>query len=373
VRILIPIIAVLALVGGLAAIKANQIGLLMKTGQAAEAAGPPPETVSSARVEKDTWRDALQSIGSVVAGRGVTVSNDSPGIVTRIHFDSGDEVKIGKPLVELETRVEQAQLASALARLELAETTLARTRALEAQRVATTAELDSAASTLKTVRAEAAALRAQIARKVVNAPFGGKLGIRLVNVGQYLSPGSPITTLQSSEEEYVDFSFPQEHLDELRVGLPVRLVNGQSELELDGVVAAVDPAVDQVTRSVTLRASTKDAGKRLRPGMFLNVNVMLDRKRDVVVVPATAAIYAPYGDSVFLIEKDPKNGQRQVARQQFVQLGESRGDFVEVTKGLKGGETIVSVGAFKLRNGLPVKVNNDIELDPKLQPTPENR
>lgn len=372
-RILIPILAVVALVSGLAAIKASQIRLLMKTGEAAQEAGPPAETVASARAERDSWQATLFAVGSVAAGRGVTIANDSPGIVARIHFDSGDEVKAGAPLVELESNVERAQLASTMARLQLAETTLERTRALVAESVASVAELDSARATYQGLQAEVSALRAQIARKVVRAPFAGKLGIREINVGQYLNPGNPITTLQSADEVYVDFALPQEHLEELRVGLPVKLRAAQSKLELEGVIAALDPTVDPRTRAVTVRASTKDPEERLRPGMFLNVEVMLDEQREVVSVPATAVVHAPYGDSVFLIEPAPKNGGRKLARQQFVKLGEARGDFVEVTKGLSGGELVVSAGAFKLRNGAPVTINNQVDLEPALAPNPPNR
>lgn len=372
-RYLLPILAILALVGGLAAIKADQIGLIVSTGKAAKKRGPPPETVASTRAKKATWGTSLTAIGTVEAGKGVTISNDSPGIVRTIRFESGDEVKAGAVLIELDTSVERAQLASATARLGLAETTLNRTRALAREKVATTAELESAEATLKTSGAEVSALRAQIARKVVLAPFAGRLGIRLVNVGQYLSPGSAITTLQSGKQEYVDFTLPQQFLDELRLGLPVKLSDKNSRVELEGLLAAIDPEVDERTRSVTLRASTSDPKKQLRPGMFVNVAVELDKKREVVMVPATAVVHAPYGDSVFTIESEQKGGHGKVARQQFVRLGETRGDFVEVEKGLTGSELVVSAGAFKLRNGARVTINNDVKPSPQLEPRPPNR
>ncbi len=373
-RLIIPIVAVVALVLGLAAIKANQIGLLVKTGEAAKQAGPPPTAVGTGQVTRDTWRSTIYAVGTVAAGRGVTISNDSTGLVTQIHFESGDTVKAGAPLVELETSVERAQLESTLSQLELAETTLKRTRALVAEGVSSAQELDSAASSVKTLRAEAQGLRAQIGRKVVRAPFAGKLGIREVNKGQYLSPGSPITTLQSAEGDYVDFTVPQEYLDQMQVGLEVELWAPQgSDLQLKGVVAAVEPEVNQATRAVTIRASTQDPKQRLHPGMFLNVRVLLDETRDVLLVPTTAVVYAPYGDSVFLVEPEPEQPDKQRATQQFVRLGETRGDFVEVTKGLDGDETLVTEGAFKLRNGAPVSVNNSVTLNPRLDPKPENR
>lgn len=372
VRILIPIVLVLGLIAALAAIKADQIGLLIKAGEAASEAGPPPEVVGSATARRDTWQTTLSAVGTVEAERGVTIGNDSPGIVTRVHFDSGDQVKSGAVLVELETSVERAQLDSVSARLELAKINLKRTEGLESKGVTTVAELDKSKSEVKSLEAEAAGLRAQIERKVVRAPFSGKLGIRQVNLGQYLGPGSAITTLQSEKEGYVDFSLPQEYLGQLRAGLPVQLRVRQAGIELDGVIAAIDPGVDQSTRSATVRASTQDPDKRLRPGMFVNVLVVLDEARSVIIVPATAVVYAPFGDSVFVIEEDPK-AKKKVARQQFVRLGEMRGDFVEIKKGLSGGETVVTAGAFKLRNGAPVQINNDVDLDPKLDPSPQNR
>lgn len=372
-KVLIPIVAVLAVVGGLAAVKANQIDTLIDAGKAMQKAGPPPETVSSVDVRKDHWVSTVASVGSVEAGKGVAISNDSPGIVTRIRFESGHQVKAGQVLVELDTSVERAQLASAEARLAFARTTLNRTRALIKEGVSTGAELDSAEANVKSGEAEVSALRGQISRKVVEAPFAGKLGIRAVNVGQYLAPGTSITTLQSEKEEYVDFSLPQQYFDKLRGGLSVKIMAKETGIDLKGVVAAVDPAVDPATRTVTLRASVTDPDKRLRPGMFVNVSVLLDSERDVIAVPVTSIVYAPYGDSVFVLEDDPKTPGVKVARQQFVKLGETRGDFVEATKGLNAGETVVSAGAFKLRNGARVTINNKIGLAPKMDPRPANR
>lgn len=370
---LIPVLAVLAFVGSLAAIKADQIGLLIQTGKAAQEKGPPPETVGTRIAQAEDWNTSLSAVGNVEAERGVTISNESPGIVVKVNFDSGDKVKSGAVLVELETQVERAQLASTEAQLELSETNLRRATALRAHQVNTEAELETANADLKRLQAEVSAIRAQIERKVVRAPFSGELGIRRVNLGQYLAPGSELTTLQSDKEDYVDFALPQEVLSDVRVGLAVRLQVKQANLDLEGVIAAVDPNVDQRTRSFTVRASTVDPERRLRPGMFINVSVLLDQTRKVVVVPTTAIRYAAYGDSVFVVEDESKENPRKIARQQFVRLGDTRGDFVEITKGLSGGETIVSAGAFKLRNGAPVTINNEIEIEPKLDPTPENR
>lgn len=373
VRIVLPLLALLAVVGVLLAIKANQIGLLIATGKQAEESGPPPQVVSTATSERQTWASTLTAVGSVEAERGVTLSNDSPGIVIRVGFDSGDQVKQGSVLVELETSVERAQLASIQARLDYAQQDLTRTKALTEQQVTTQAELDVAVSNLRSLEAEAGALRAQIERKVVRAPFSGKVGIRRVNLGQYLAPGSALSTLQSEKEDYVDFSLPQQALRQIRVGLPVQLTAKQTDIALRGVIAAIDPQVDATSRTVRIRASTQDPNQKLRPGMFVNVAVELDEKRNVVTVPVTAIKYAAYGDSVFVVEDDSASASAQVARQQFVQLGRTRGDFIEVSKGLEGNERVVSAGAFKLRNGTPVKIENEVALKAAQHPQPENR
>ncbi len=373
VRILVPVVGVLGLVGALVAIKASQIGLLVQTGKAAQEKGPPAETVGTVQSKLDTWNQSISAVGNVEAERGVTISNDAPGIVVRVRFDSGDKVSAGAVLVELETHVERAQLDSIQAQLELAENRQRRTNALLESQVSTQAEVESADAEVKRLQAEAAGLRAQIERKVIRAPFSGELGIRRVNLGQYLAPGTAVTTLQSDKEDYVDFALPQEFLPDVRVGLPVRLRVKQEQLDLEGVIAAIDPSVDQRTRSVTVRASTNDPDGRLRPGMFVSVSVSLDKARKVVLIPSTSVRYAAYGDSVFVVENESETSARKVARQQFVKLGEVRGDFVEITKGLSGGETVVSAGAFKLRNGASVSINNDIEVEPQLHPEPENR
>jgi len=373
-KYLVSIVVFLGVIGALVAVKASQIGLIISYARAAKQDGPPPATVSSAVAEPSTWQQTLSAIGSVEAGKGVTLSNDVAGIVTRIAFESGEVVRAGQVLVALDTSVERAQLASARARLELARTTLARTGKLASAKVATLAELDDAVATAKTTQAEVSALEAQIARKMVKAPFAGKLGIRLVNVGQFASPGTPICTLQSQRGDFVDFSIPQQHLRALRVGLPVTARDKNSGIELAGKVAAIAPDIDPATRSVTVRASIDDSEQSLRPGMFLNVSVELESHRDVVQVPTTAIVHAPYGDSLFVIDGDVNGKAPVTVKQQFVRLGEARGDFVEITKGLKGGESVVAAGAFKLRNGARVIIDNDtVVLAPKLHPELPNR
>jgi membrane fusion protein (multidrug efflux system) len=373
VRYVLPIVAVILLVAGLVAVKAKQIGMLIKSGQAAQVQGPPPEVVSSGIAKADSWENTLSAVGSVEAVKGVTVSNDAPGVVTAIKFESGATVKQGDVLVQLDASVEAAQLASATTRRTLAASTLKRNQGLVAAGTLPAASLENDEAALHSAEADVAALQAQIARKIVRAPFAGKLGIRSVNLGQYLSPGTALTTLSVTDSEYVDFTLPQQRLGEVAVGTPVRFDLGEGEGTIDGTVAAIDPGIDPVTRSIKLRATAQKSGK-LRPGMFVNVAVVLPTKRSVVAVPATAVLHAPYGNSVYVIEDKPgPDGQpAKFVRQQFVRTGEARGDFVSVLDGLKGGEEVVVAGAFKLRNGARVTINNDVKPTPSLTPKVEN-
>ena len=380
-RYLLPILGLLALVAGLAGIKYSQIAMLIEAGKAGAAAGPPPEAVSTAKAQQLAWEGTLAAVGSVVAERGVDVSNDAPGVVTRIRFDSGDTVRPGQVLVELEGSVERAQLASAEARRDLARQTAARTRALFQSNTVTQAKLEADEAQLKSAETEVEAIRAQIDRKVVRAAFAGRLGIRQVNLGQYLSPGTTLTTLESLDSVFVDFTLPQQVVADVKPGLPVRIkVAGETPLETTGTVAAVTNALDTSTRAIGVRASVPNPEQKLRPGMFVDVGVVLPERGSIVAIPQTAVVHAPYGDSVFVAEplKEADKGTQpganvKSARQQFVKLGESRGDFVAVVDGVKVGEEVVTAGAFKLRNGAKIAINNRGQPEPKVSPKLENR
>jgi membrane fusion protein (multidrug efflux system) len=349
---------------GLAGIKAAQISTLIGFGEAAAKAGPPPEVVSTQKAEAAVFETELSSVGTVVSAKGVEISNDAPGVVSRLHFESGDIVKKGDVLVELDSSVERAQLVS-----------VNRSRALVSAGAAPQAQLDQDQSTSASLNADAKALLAQIDRKVVRAPFAGRLGIRAVNLGQYLAPGTVLTVLESTDSAYVDFSLPQVFVSRLKQGMLVRLRGERGgPLLAEGAIDAVAPALDAVTRNVMVRASVPKGGETLRPGMFLAVDVVLPEKRNVVIVPLTGVVHAAYGDSLFVVET-PKEGAQGsgVARQRFVKLGERRGDFVAVTEGVKVGEEVVTSGSFKLRNGAKVVVKNDSKPKPELAPRPENR
>ena len=375
----------LLIIGALAGTKFAQISGLIRAGQAAEAAGPPPEAVGTQVATGGVWEAVFETVGSVAAARGVTISNESPGVVRAIRFESGAKVRAGQVLIELDASVERAQLASLNARLELATSNARRTRRLTESGAYTKAQLETDDAQLKTVSADVGALQAQIDTKVVRAPFAGKLGIRSVNLGQYLNPGTPITMLESLESVFVDFNIPQQELARVPVGAAARIVlpGTQPPRTLEGKIAAVDPSIDATTRTVKLRASVKDDKDELRPGMFVNVSVLLPEQVKVIAIPTTAILRAPYGDSVYVVEnrKDdkgrpvsgPDGKPAKVARQQFVRLGQARGDFIAITDGVKPGQEVVTQGAFKLRNGAPVAVNNQVKLHPSLTPQPENR
>jgi membrane fusion protein (multidrug efflux system) len=375
----------LLVLGVLAGTKFAQISALIRSGKVAQAAGPPPEAVATDVATGGVWDAVFDAVGSVAAARGVTVSNDSPGVVRAIRFQSGAKVHAGQVLVELDAAVERAQLASLKARLGLAATTAGRTRQLTEKGAFTKVQLDTDEAQLKTVTADVAALEAQIERKIVHAPFAGKLGIRSINLGQYLGPGTPITALESTEAVVVDFTIPQQELARVPVGAATRIVlpDTHPAQTLEGKIVAAEPNADPATRAVRLRASVNDEKDQLRPGMFVNVSVLLPERANVVSVPGTAVLRAPYGDSVYIVEprKDDKgrdvNGPdgkpAKVARQQFVRVGQARGDFLAIMDGVKAGQEVVTQGAFKLRNGAPVVVNNQVKLSPSQTPRPENR
>jgi membrane fusion protein (multidrug efflux system) len=383
-RYLVAGLAILVLVGGLVAVKFTQISSLISMGKQMEKIGPPPEAVGTAMSQEETWGGSVSAVGTITSFKGVAISNEVPGIVSAIRFESGAKVKAGQVLVELDSKAERAQVASIEARKELATVNVGRTRALVADNAIAKAQLDTDESALKTSSADLGALRAQIDRKVVRAPFSGRLGIRQVNLGQYLNPGTTLTELEAIDMVFVDFSLPQQRLQTVSVGMPVRVtVEGVAGLSAEGTIVAINPTVDATTRAMKIRASVPNKDEKLRPGMFAKVSVVLPEQGSVVVIPASAVVHASYGDSVFVVEdKKDASGSAvratdgkpaKVARQQFVRLGEARGDFIAVADGVKPGQEVVTAGAFKLRNGAGVMVNNDIKADPQLAPRPENR
>ncbi len=334
---------------------------------------PPPAAVTTVKVKSETWQPVLSAVGSLRAVHGVTVSTDLAGIVSQIAFESGTAVKKGDMLVKLDTQQEEAQVRSAEARLNLATTDLDRKRDLIAKKAIAESDLDAAQSQLAQTAAAVEEMKALVGRKQVTAPFDGLLGIRQVDLGQYLNPGAAIVPLQSLDPIYVEFSVPQQHFAALTVGKKLRLgVSGLAGERFEAEITAIDSLVDPNTRNVLVQGTVKNPDHKLRPGMFADVEVLLPEDGAVLAIPTSSIAYAPYGDSVYVVREKPgPDGQpmKQV-EQQFVQLGPKRGDLVSVLKGLKDGDEVVSSGVFKLRPGAPVQVDNSVQPGQDLHPKP---
>jgi len=336
---------------------------------------PPPEAVTTIVARQEQWPATLGAIGTVAAVRGVTVSADLPGLVEKIAFDSGQPVQEGDVLVQLDTRQERAQLTAAEAQRDLSHSNLERMRSLTADRIVGQAEFDQGEATNKTAEANAGEIRATIGRKTIRAPFAGVLGLRQVNLGQYLTAGAAIVSLQSLNPIYVNFAVPQQQVATLKVGTEVRVTTENAQARASGRVTAIDSVVDQATRNAQIQATFPNANGKLHPGMFVQANVLLGTGETVVTLPASAINYAPYGDSVFVVGdvKGPKGDTYRGVLQRFVRLGGSRGDQIAVLSGVKTGEEVVTSGVFKLRNGAAVQVNNTIQPSNSPAPRVEDR
>ncbi len=371
--ILGTVFALLALFSLIADIKSLQFSKMIAAGKAMV---PPATTVTSVKVQKGDWVPMLTAIGSISPVQGATISAELAGKVDEVNFQSGTPVKKGEMLVEIDASAEQAQLRSAQADLELAKADFERAQGLAKGNVISKAEIDSAAAKFAQKTADVQNVQSTIDKKLIRAPFDGIAGIREVNVGQMVPVGQKLLTLQALDQVFVDFSLPQQQLNDIKVGLPVKVttdaINGR---EFEGKLTAVNSAVDTATRSVSLQATLDNADHALRAGMFARVSVILPEIKPTLFIPATAVLYAPFGNSVYVIEKkkDEKTGKDAlIIRQQFIRTGETRGDFIAVTGGLKEGDEIVSSGVFKMRNGMDVAVDNKLAPNASLSPTPPN-
>lgn len=355
----------------LASVKALQIHALISFSKSFT---PPPETIAEGVAHPETWPDSLTAVGSVSADQGVLVSPEIAGTVSEIDFESGATVHQGDLLLRLDTSSEEAQLRAAQAEAQLAKLTADRTRQLRANRTVSQSELDQANATLKQDEANVDAIQATIDKKTIRAPFSGRLGIRLVNLGEQLDVGKSIVSLQSLAPVYVDFSLPQQDLASLKTGLPVQVTSdAYPGKTFDGELTAINPDLDTTTRSIPIRAKFSNADELLRPGMFVQVEVQLPNQQPVLAIPATAILSAPYGDSVFLVETQVDHGATNiVVQQKFIRTGRARGDFVSVESGLQAGDHVATAGLFKLRNGVNVSINNQDTPKPSLTPNPPN-
>src|SRR5436190_2189345 len=372
-RMFLMLAVVLAIIAGLAFVKYKQFEGFKAQGASF---APPPTAVTTIVAKRETWPSTLQVIGTAAAIQGVTVSADLPGTIDKIHFESGKAVQVGDVLVELDTRQERAQLAAAQADWELAKINYERQEKLVAQGVLARTEYDNASAQQKSTEAHVGEIKATIERKMIRAPFSGILGIRQINLGQYLAAGQAIVSLQSVNPIYVNFGVPQQQSPQVRIGGGLRMTSDDLPgIQFAGRVSAVDSVVNEATRNIQVQATLTNPQGRLRPGRLVQVELGVGANRQIIPLPASSINYAPYGDSVYVVTdvQDPKSGKTfRGVRQQFVKVEGSRGDQVAVVSGVNPGEEIVTSGVFKLRNGAPVQVNNKVQPPNNPKPKPED-
>ena len=372
-KIIITILGILVIVGILGGIKGVQIDRMIAVGSQAV---QPPATVTTAVVGAESWEALIASVGSLEAVQGVMLTAELSGKVVRISFEPGTKVKAGDLLLQQDVSSEEAQLRAAEAQLALAKLDLERSSKLLATKAVAKAKYDSDKAQYEQAAAQIDVIRATIRKKTIRAPFSGRLGIRLVNLGQILNEGQPIVSLQTIDPIFVNFALPQQQLAQIKPGLKVRVTtDALPGRMIEGEITAVNPEVDVATRNIRVQATVANSQERLRPGMFVNVAVVLPSREEVLTIPATAVLYAPYGDTVFVVhEKAGESGTppAKVLQQKIVQLGEKRGDFVAIVSGLEKGDTVVSTGVFKLRNDQTVLVDNSLAPVFKVAPEPED-
>jgi membrane fusion protein (multidrug efflux system) len=369
-RMLLMLIAVIGIIAILGFIKFQQIKTMIAQNKSFT---PPPDAVTTVVAKTEPWDATLEATGSVYPVQGVTLSADQPGIVDKIAFTSGAHVAAGAALVLLDTRQEHAQLASAEAQRDLAQSKLARAKKLLEQQLISQSDYDDSNAQFKQADAAVNEMKATIERKTIRAPFSGRCGIRQVNLGQYVHSGDPIVPIQTEDPIYVNFSVPQQTVRELHVGgAVIAAADSGAKAGVTGRITAINPVVDEQTRNVDVQATFHNPGGRLRAGAYVTVTIELGAHAAVVALPASAINYAPYGNSVFIVEmmKGPDGKSYKGVRQQFVKVGDARGDRVVILSGVKDGEEVVSSGVFKLRSGAPVQVNNKVQPSDSLSPRP---
>lgn len=359
-RMLIMLAMVIAFIAVIAGVKFVQIRSAMAQQGSFQ---PPPEAVTTVVTRQEMWDSTINGIGTVVAVNGVTISADMPGLVEQINFQSGQRANRGDVLVRLDTKQERAQLAAAEAQKELARVDLQRMSGLLPQGVVPQSAYDQTAAQFKQAEARVGEMRAAIERKTIRAPFAGTLGLRQINLGQYLAGGAPIVSLQSLQPVYVDFSVPQQEIGRVTPGAPVQVTSDAVGGTVMGKVSAVDSVIDEATRNARVQAIFDNHDLKLKPGMFVEAQMARGVSSSVITLPASAISYAPFGDSVFIVEDitGPDGKKYRGVRQQFVKLGGARGDQIVILSGLKPGEEVVSSGVFKLRPGAAVQVNNTVQ------------
>ncbi len=368
------LLTTLVAAAGFGALFGYKFYVIQKTIAAMSAMKPAPVAVSTADARPATWQATLSAVGDVQRYQGITVRSELDGRITRIAFESGASVDAGNVLVALDTTNETAQLKSLAATARLAQLSLERARELRVTNTNTAADLDAAEATAAQTAAAVDDLRATIAKKRIVAPFAGRLGIRQVNLGQFLGKGDAVVTLEAVDPAYVNFAVPQQEIARIQPGLVANVtVDSFPGREFRGTIEAVNPRVSADTRNIRLRALVPNPDRTLRPGLFGRVELLLPEKTNVLVVPATAIVYSSYGDSVYIVSEQPAIDSRPaqlVVKQQFVSVGSARGDQVAILQGLKSGDRVVTAGQIKLRNGSAVQINNTVTPSSDAAPQP---
>lgn len=362
-----------ALVAGLTGIKLDQFKTM---GEAGAKHVMPATPVNSFTAKEIDWAPELLAVGSVVAIKGTTITSEIEGTVTAIYFTPGGNIEKDQPLIKLNASVEEAQLNEAEVAAKWARIAFERAKELSKTRNISRAELDTAETNISQADAKVAYYKAIIAKKTLYAPFSGKLGISQIRIGEFITKGRPIVSLQSLSPIFVHFSLPQQNLRDMKEELSVMVTSdAYPAMEFEGKISAMNPDIDPLTRTVRVQATLKNENEQLRPGMFVSVKIDLGRQEQRLVIPATAVLYGPYGDSVFTIEETSaeEGGKKTLSIQpKLVRLGEKRGDFVTILQGVQAGEQVVSTGSFKLRANMPVVIDNSLAPEFKLNPMPAN-
>jgi len=371
-RLIIVVVAagvLLAAIVGFNTWKANFVAQLRLKNAA------PPQSVTAATVGFSDWQPEVSAVGSLRAVRGVDVTTEVTGLVRALRFTSGDDVKAGQVLVELNADAEIAQQHALEAAADLSATVYERDKAQYEAQAISKAQLDADAADLKNRRAQAAAQAALVAKKTLRAPFAGRLGITTVNPGQYLNTGDKVVTLQAVDPVYVDFKLPQQQLAMIATGQTVNLTTDAfAGVKFAGKITAIDPRVDAATRNFQAEATIPNPERRLMPGMFARVAVLAGDTRRYLTLPQTAITYNPYGATVFVAQKKPGGTDKDfIAQQSFVTLGPTRGDQVAIVKGVREGDVVVTSGQLKLNNGTPLVINSSAQPVNESDPSPQEQ
>ena len=341
-----------------------------------ESMQPPPTSVSTYFAERQSWPRELRAVGSIEPVQGVRLDAELPGVVIAINFENGQVVNEGDVLVQLDVAPEAALLKSNRANAQLAKVELDRAQRLRGTNSVAQSELDRAQAKYDIAIAQIKNTEAIIEQKTIRAPFSGRVGIRQINLGQYLSAGAPIVTIQSYGTVFVNFTLPQQTIDQVGTCMQVTLKSdAYPEKTFEGKLTAISPQVDPIMRTIELQGTLDNPEGLLRPGLFVDVTLTLPKSDEVIVIPSTAIVYAPYGNSIYKVSRNTDEKSEQpigTAKQSFIRIGQRKGDFVSILDGLEAGDEVVSAGGFKLRNDAPVSINNEMAPEPKLEPKPKN-